>query len=88
MSDVVFVTDLRHGSFKFQVTIIYKLVTSCKIYQDFMISFTARVFFSWFDYLSIFVSLVSPMSNRKSCPQIDEQQKIHCGDNSKDTCFP
>ena len=52
-----------------------------------MISFTAGGFFSWFDYLSIFVSLVSPMSNRKSCPQIDEQQKIHCGDNSKDTCF-
>ena len=69
------------------MTTIYKLITSCKIYQDFMISFNASESFSWFDYFSIFASLVSPICKRKSCPQIDEQQKSHCGDNSKNTCF-
>ena len=55
------------------------------MHQNFMTSFTTSGFyFNWFICYSIFGSLVLPMRNRKSCAQIDELQKSHCDDNSKD----
>ena len=55
------------------------------LHQNFMTSFTTSGFyFNWFICYSIFGSLVLPMRNRKSCAQIDELQKSHCDDNSKD----